>query len=102
MIPSHQAAAIPAPALAANPHCILAVTPYGGHLGWIRADHPLGPPWTDEPMLEFLQVPSPRPCPASCTRAWACSDACIAVAPCARVRSDPDRWVVKQLVPREI
>lgn len=63
--PIAPAAAIPASALAANPHCILAVTPYGGHLGWIRGDNPLGPPWTDEPMLDFLQVaPSPLPDPA--------------------------------------
>jgi len=54
--PIAPAEAIPHEALAANPHCVLAITPYGGHLGWVQPGNPRGRPWTDEPMLEFLQA----------------------------------------------
>lgn len=54
--PIAPAAAIPVDALERNPNCILAVTPRGGHLGWMEPGNPFGGPWTDAPMLEFLQV----------------------------------------------
>lgn len=40
------AAAIPEEALKANQHCLLAVTPAGGHLGWMRRDDLFGEPST--------------------------------------------------------
>jgi predicted alpha/beta-fold hydrolase len=54
--PIAPAAAIPVAALQRNPNCILAVTPHGGHLGWIEPHNIRGAPWTDVPMLEFLLV----------------------------------------------
>ena len=54
--PIAPAAAIPVAALQHNPNCILAVTPHGGHLGWIEPHNIRGAPWTDVPMLEFLKV----------------------------------------------
>ncbi|PIA34856.1 hypothetical protein AQUCO_03700257v1 [Aquilegia coerulea] len=39
-----------------NPNCILIVTPKGGHLGWVAGDEaPLGAPWTDTLIMEFLE-----------------------------------------------
>ncbi|KAL6005689.1 embryogenesis-associated protein emb8 [Asimina triloba] len=38
-----------------NPHCLLIVTPEGGHLGWVAGDEaPFGAPWTDPVVMEFL------------------------------------------------
>ena len=48
-------AAIPYVAIEENPNCVLAVTPYGGHLGWVtRHNGARGGPWTDLPVIEFL------------------------------------------------
>lgn len=39
-----------------NPNCLLIVTPKGGHLGWVAGeDAPLGCPWTDPMVMDFLQ-----------------------------------------------
>ncbi|KAF9602283.1 hypothetical protein IFM89_026400 [Coptis chinensis] len=39
-----------------NPNCVLVVTPKGGHLGWVAGDEaPLGAPWTDTLVMEFLE-----------------------------------------------
>ena len=39
-----------------NPNCMLIVTPKGGHLGWVAgAGAPLGTPWTDPVVMEFLE-----------------------------------------------
>lgn len=39
-----------------NPNCMLMVTPKGGHLGWVAgAEAPLGAPWTDPIVMDFLQ-----------------------------------------------
>lgn len=39
-----------------NPHCLLIVTPKGGHLGWVAGDEaPLGAPWTDTVVMEYLE-----------------------------------------------
>lgn len=39
-----------------NPHCLLIVTPKGGHLGWVAGDQaPFGCPWTDPVVMEFLE-----------------------------------------------
>ena len=59
--PIAPAAGIPVAALKRNQNCILAITPHGGHLGWVRPDKLFAGPWTDAPMLEFLQVAGPRP-----------------------------------------
>lgn len=46
---------IPYADIKANPNCLLVVTPYGGHLGWIAGeDAPFGAPWTDPMVMEFL------------------------------------------------
>lgn len=38
-----------------NPNCLLIVTPKGGHLGWAAgAGAPLGAPWTDPVVMDFL------------------------------------------------
>lgn len=34
--------AIPEDAFRENPNCILAKTPAGGHLGWVRREEPFG------------------------------------------------------------
>lgn len=40
----------------ANPKCLLIVTPKGGHLGWVAgAEAPLGAPWTDPVVMDFLE-----------------------------------------------
>lgn len=39
-----------------NPNCLLIVTPNGGHLGWVAGDEaPVGAPWTDPLVMDFLQ-----------------------------------------------
>lgn len=39
-----------------NPNCLLIVTPKGGHLGWVAGDEaPLGAPWTNPLVMDFLQ-----------------------------------------------
>lgn len=39
-----------------NPNCLLIVTPKGGHLGWVAgAEAPLGAPWTDPVVMDFLE-----------------------------------------------
>ncbi|KAI4312688.1 hypothetical protein MLD38_037488 [Melastoma candidum] len=39
-----------------NPNCVLVVTPQGGHLGWVAgAKTPLGAPWTDPLVVDFLE-----------------------------------------------
>jgi predicted alpha/beta-fold hydrolase len=35
---------------------LLVVTPKGGHLGWVAGDEaPLGSPWTDPLIIDFLE-----------------------------------------------
>ncbi|XVE58153.1 hypothetical protein DITRI_Ditri04bG0147400 [Diplodiscus trichospermus] len=47
--------AIPWEDIKANPNCMLIVTPKGGHLGWVAgAEAPLGAPWTDPVVMDFL------------------------------------------------
>ncbi|CAL0334275.1 unnamed protein product [Lupinus luteus] len=47
---------IPREDIKENPNCLLVVTPKGGHLGWIAGDEaPLGAPWTDPLVMEFIQ-----------------------------------------------
>ncbi|XP_057967472.1 embryogenesis-associated protein EMB8-like [Malania oleifera] len=59
---------IPRKDIQENPNCLLITTPKGGHLGWVAgAGAPLGAPWTDPVVMEFLehlergksQAPSP-------------------------------------------
>lgn len=39
-----------------NPNCLLIVTPKGGHLGWVAGgEAPLGAPWTDPIIMDFLE-----------------------------------------------
>lgn len=41
----------------ANPNCLLVVTPFGGHLGWVAGpEAPRGAPWTDPYILAFFQA----------------------------------------------
>lgn len=48
--------AIPREEIEANRNCLLIVTPKGGHLGWVAgADAPLGGPWTDPVVMDFLE-----------------------------------------------
>ncbi|KAJ8768429.1 hypothetical protein K2173_021582 [Erythroxylum novogranatense] len=46
---------IPREDIMRNPNCMLIVTPKGGHLGWIAAEAPLGAPWTDLVVMDFLE-----------------------------------------------
>lgn len=47
---------IPREDIQKNPNCMLMVTPKGGHLGWVAgAEAPLGAPWTDPIVMDFLQ-----------------------------------------------
>lgn len=47
--------AVPRAALAANPRCVLALTPTGGHLGWASGpDGARGAPWSDAPVVEYF------------------------------------------------
>jgi hypothetical protein len=53
--PIAPSAGIPTAAIAANPHCLLATTQRGGHLGWCAGPAgAAGPPWSDGPTIEFL------------------------------------------------
>ncbi|KAH6774023.1 esterase/lipase/thioesterase family protein [Perilla frutescens var. hirtella] len=46
---------IPREDIQKNPNCMLIVTPKGGHLGWVAgAEAPLGAPWTDPIVMDFL------------------------------------------------
>eukprot|EP00897_Mesotaenium_endlicherianum_P004421 jgi/Mesen1/4006/ME000211S03190 len=46
---------IPYNAIKENSNCILVVTPYGGHLGWVAGEEaPFGAPWTDPLVMEYL------------------------------------------------
>ncbi|ESW03470.1 hypothetical protein PHAVU_011G016800 [Phaseolus vulgaris] len=47
---------IPREDIKENPNCLLIVTPKGGHLGWVAGDEaPLGAPWTDPLVMDFIQ-----------------------------------------------
>ncbi|KAK7258178.1 hypothetical protein RIF29_32684 [Crotalaria pallida] len=47
---------IPREDIKENPNCLLVVTPKGGHLGWVAGDEaPLGAPWTDPLVIDFIQ-----------------------------------------------
>ncbi|KHN46491.1 Embryogenesis-associated protein EMB8 [Glycine soja] len=47
---------IPREDIEENPNCLLIVTPKGGHLGWVAGDEaPLGAPWTDPLVMDFIQ-----------------------------------------------
>ena len=49
-----------------NPNCLLIVTPKGGHLGWIAgSEAPLGAPWTDSIVMDFLEYLRSGKAPAS-------------------------------------
>eukprot|EP00850_Spirogloea_muscicola_P019087 SM000183S03981 [mRNA] locus=s183:226330:229488:+ [translate_table: standard] len=53
--PIAPARGIPYTDIKANRHCILVVTPYGGHLGWCAGpDAPFGAPWTDAIVMKYL------------------------------------------------
>ena len=44
-------------AVAANDNLVVAVTARGGHLGWVDAADPTGPPdWAQETVLDFLDA----------------------------------------------
>lgn len=46
---------IPREDIKQNPNCLLIVTPKGGHLGWVAGPGaPLGAPWTDPFVIDFL------------------------------------------------
>uniref|UniRef100_A0A0A0KNN2 AB hydrolase-1 domain-containing protein n=1 Tax=Cucumis sativus TaxID=3659 RepID=A0A0A0KNN2_CUCSA len=46
---------IPREDIEENPNCMLIVTPKGGHLGWVAGPGaPLGFPWTDPFVIDFL------------------------------------------------
>jgi hypothetical protein len=48
-----------------NPNCLLIVTPKGGHLGWIAgSEAPLGAPWTDTIVMDFLEYLQSGACEA--------------------------------------
>ncbi|XP_057994279.1 embryogenesis-associated protein EMB8 isoform X2 [Hevea brasiliensis] len=54
--PIAPARGIPREAIKVNPNCLLIVTPKGGHLGWVAgAEAPLGAPWTDTVVMDFLE-----------------------------------------------
>ncbi|KAF3785244.1 Embryogenesis-associated protein [Nymphaea thermarum] len=47
---------IPREQIRENPHCLLIVTPKGGHLGWVAGDEaPFGCPWTDSVVMDFFE-----------------------------------------------
>ncbi|KAF8028029.1 hypothetical protein BT93_E0826 [Corymbia citriodora subsp. variegata] len=53
--PIAPARGIPHEDIKENPNCLLIVTPKGGHLGWAAgAEAPLGAPWTDPVIMDFL------------------------------------------------
>eukprot|EP01025_Chloroclados_australasicus_P011095 TRINITY_DN14807_c0_g1_i1.p1 TRINITY_DN14807_c0_g1~~TRINITY_DN14807_c0_g1_i1.p1 ORF type:complete len:455 (-),score=59.69 TRINITY_DN14807_c0_g1_i1:247-1476(-) len=48
--------AIPVTQIENNENCILYVTPYGGHLGWVAGKTaPFGAPWPDELVINYLK-----------------------------------------------
>ncbi|KAK4804320.1 hypothetical protein SAY86_004137 [Trapa natans] len=54
--PIAPARGIPREDIKENPNCLLIVTPKGGHLGWVAGDEaPIGAPWTDTVVMEFLE-----------------------------------------------
>ncbi|PKI51703.1 hypothetical protein CRG98_027866 [Punica granatum] len=54
--PIAPARGIPREDIKENPNCLLIVTPKGGHLGWVAgAEAPIGAPWTDPIVMEFLE-----------------------------------------------
>uniref|UniRef100_A0A2P2JF53 Embryogenesis-associated protein EMB8 n=1 Tax=Rhizophora mucronata TaxID=61149 RepID=A0A2P2JF53_RHIMU len=54
--PIAPARGIPREDIKDNPNCLLIVTPKGGHLGWVAgAGAPVGAPWTDVVVMEFLE-----------------------------------------------
>ncbi|EEF43442.1 alpha/beta hydrolase domain containing protein 1,3, putative [Ricinus communis] len=54
--PIAPARAIPREDIKENSNCLLIVTPKGGHLGWVAgAETPLGAPWTDPIVMDFLE-----------------------------------------------
>ncbi|KAJ4846341.1 embryogenesis-associated protein emb8 [Turnera subulata] len=54
--PIAPARGIPRQDIEENPNCLLIVTPKGGHLGWIAGpEAPLGSPWTDPVVMDFLE-----------------------------------------------
>ncbi|XP_056174063.1 embryogenesis-associated protein EMB8 [Syzygium oleosum] len=54
--PIAPARGIPREDIKENPNCLLIVTPKGGHLGWAAgAGAPLGAPWTDPVVMDFLE-----------------------------------------------
>eukprot|EP00268_Persea_americana_P027787 TRINITY_DN2705_c0_g1_i6.p1 TRINITY_DN2705_c0_g1~~TRINITY_DN2705_c0_g1_i6.p1 ORF type:complete len:420 (-),score=62.30 TRINITY_DN2705_c0_g1_i6:555-1793(-) len=54
--PIAPARGIPRDDIKENPHCLLIVTPKGGHLGWVAGDEaPFGAPWTDTVVMEYLE-----------------------------------------------
>lgn len=53
--PIAPAEAIPCDDIQANPNCVLAVTPCGGHLGWASGPGaPFNHPWSDAAVFEWL------------------------------------------------
>ncbi|KAG0587589.1 hypothetical protein KC19_2G175400 [Ceratodon purpureus] len=49
--------AIPRADCEANPNCLLVITPYGGHLGWVAGpEAPFGCPWTDPLAMQYLEA----------------------------------------------
>ncbi|PSS11245.1 Embryogenesis-associated protein [Actinidia chinensis var. chinensis] len=54
--PIAPARGIPRKDIQENPNCLLIVTPKGGHLGWVAgSEAPLGAPWTDPLVMDFLE-----------------------------------------------
>ncbi len=46
----------PNEAIKANPLCLLAITPTGGHLGWCRPGSVTGEPYTDRVTSEYFKA----------------------------------------------
>lgn len=48
---------IPREAISKNEMCLLVVTPFGGHLGWVSGpESPRGCPWTDPLIMQYLNA----------------------------------------------
>lgn len=63
--PIAPARGIPYEDIKENPNCLLIVTPKGGHLGWIAgSEAPLGAPWTDTIVMDFLEYLQSGACEA--------------------------------------
>lgn len=63
--PIAPARGIPYEDIKENPNCLLIVTPKGGHLGWIAgSEAPLGAPWTDTIVMDFLEYLQSGACKA--------------------------------------